>query len=427
MSRLNLDEHHLDLGRCSNLLRQKDELEHQLIQEPLHGEEVLRAHFLEVLEQIDRSFSGIAEFRWPGLRYPVFFRCGSTDLRNFRQIFIRRELGFGLPYSPRRILDLGAYVGFAAIFLAQRFPGAEIFCVEPSPDNFRLLSLNTLGYQNISRLNAAVWDKTESLKIESFSAGDWGTQVASISSKPSSGGQAVAGLSLEDILAHAGWDKLDFLKCDIEGAELGLFPASVSLISKANACCIEIHDAAFPGSCQAVLSCFDHECFSHARSGEYDLFVRRGANIVCQSVGTEFVLRPTCGLRPIRLLNVPAKPWGFYLFAGNSCQLHPTSRNPSPAELTTTVSLERQSHFVCQAEVINPLGHPVSFSLNIFEQGESKCLVSETLVVGAGERRPWRVPVGILRGMHRVSLGTSMVGNLTNHQARANWLAPRFE
>jgi FkbM family methyltransferase len=80
-------------------------------------------------------------------------------LRNFAQIFLNREYGFPIPFKPRRILDLGAYVGFAAIFLAQRFPDAEIVCVEPSAENFRLLMLNTSAYSNIRQINAAVWSR----------------------------------------------------------------------------------------------------------------------------------------------------------------------------------------------------------------------------------------------------------------------------
>ena len=48
------------------------------------------------LETINRSNTGIVSFRWPGVPYPLYFRCGTSDLANFRQIFLSHEYGFRL-------------------------------------------------------------------------------------------------------------------------------------------------------------------------------------------------------------------------------------------------------------------------------------------------------------------------------------------
>ncbi len=179
-------------------------------------------------------------------------------MRNFAQIFLNCEYGFPIPFKPRRILDLGAYVGFAAIFLAQRFPDAEIVCVEPSAENFRLLMLNTSAYSNIRQINAAVWSEAGRLRLDRHTPGDWGMHVV----KSSTEGQEVAALSLSDILGHAHWDKADFLKCDIEGTEREVFSeARASIAGSVNCCAIEIHERAAPGSAAAVAACFNSADF----------------------------------------------------------------------------------------------------------------------------------------------------------------------
>ena len=121
------------------------------------ADQVTIVSYLQILETLDRTHSGIVSFKWPSVTYPLYFRCGTSDLSNFKQIFIQKEYGFPVPYQPRRIMDLGAYVGYAAVYLATRFPDAYIISLEPARDNFRMLSLNVPAYNNIKILNAAVW------------------------------------------------------------------------------------------------------------------------------------------------------------------------------------------------------------------------------------------------------------------------------
>lgn len=56
------------------------------------------------------------------------------------------------PVKPR-VLDIGANVGAFATWAARRWPGADITCYEPNPDNFELLCKNVSAVC----INAAVW------------------------------------------------------------------------------------------------------------------------------------------------------------------------------------------------------------------------------------------------------------------------------
>jgi hypothetical protein len=127
--------------------------------------------YLSLLHEMNRGYSGILDFRWPGVPWPLYMRCGSSDLDNFVQLFVNREYGFPLPFVPDRILDLGAYCGYAAVFLAHRFPNAEIVCIEPSMANFQMLTLNTAAYTRIRRLNVVVWARTAEVSVADTSGG----------------------------------------------------------------------------------------------------------------------------------------------------------------------------------------------------------------------------------------------------------------
>jgi len=134
--------------------------------------------YFTTLSALANSRHGISYASLPGYRAPLFFRGMTTDILNFRQIFMQKEYSFKFASTPRRILDLGAYCGYAAVYLANRFPSAEILCVEPSPDNFRLLSMNTAAYENIRTVNAAVWPRPTKLGLVYKVGGDWGSVFA---------------------------------------------------------------------------------------------------------------------------------------------------------------------------------------------------------------------------------------------------------
>lgn len=309
--------------------------------------------------------------------------------------------------------------------MAQRFPDAEIVCVEPSAENFRMLALNTSAYPNIRRINAAVWSAATGLRFAPHSPGDWGT---SLRDSPGPDGGEVMALSLFDILARAGWDRAEFLKCDIEGAELQVFSAAGGMIGPLVDCCaIELHELAAPGCGAAVAASFDDADFDHRRSGEYDVYARRIIGGDHPPPAIVHVLRPTAGLRQIGLGNVPAEAWGYYLFDGVSCQLNAMPHPGPAAELTTALDFSGQRAFDCEIMVENPLGHGVTFGVSIRDATGTRPILDARIDVAAGERRRWTLPTEELRGSLHVGLTTQMAaGTPTNHQNRAYWLDPRF-
>nr|WP_294555576.1 glycosyl transferase family 90 [uncultured Rhodopila sp.] len=382
--------------------------------------------YLSLLGKINREYCGILDFRWPGVPSPLYMRCGSSDLANFGQMFLNQEYGFPLPVAPARILDLGAYAGYAAVYLSIRFPRAEIVSIEPSPANFQMLTLNTGAYGRVRRLNVAVWGHRSSLRIADTSGGDWGIRLAE-NDDPEAG---IPGLSIVDILARVGWDRCDYLKCDIEGAEAGVFAESGTLIADmVQYCAVETHDAIDPDSSRMVKAAFSGEHFVNTRNGEFEVFVRRDAFQVSDRTAARVsLLRPEKGLRRLTLTNVREEGWAYSMFGGESCQLHPANVGQAPPELAAIVDLDGQTAFVSDVEVVNPHGFSVDFMVQVIRVADDAEIANARISVAAGDRQRWTVPLGSpAPGPYRVILRTVMAaGSRSNHQANANWIAPHF-
>lgn len=189
--------------------------------------------------------------RWPGCRHPVSIRAGTSDFSVFRQIFVRRE------YAPlddlgdvATVVDLGANVGYSAIWFLEAFPACRVIAVEPDPGNFAALQRNLAPYgERAVCLRAGVWSHDCHLRLvdEPFrDGGEWARQVVECGSDEPG---ALRGLGLAQLLDAHGIGRVDLLKCDIEGAEVVLFgPSCASWLDRIAAIAIELHDDSMFGS-----------------------------------------------------------------------------------------------------------------------------------------------------------------------------------
>jgi FkbM family methyltransferase len=93
----------------------------------------------------------IAQYRYHG--QPIRYRTGSSDMTLIHDILLYRgpKAEYWLPkvIDPRTVLDIGGNIGLAAVYFARRWPEADIFTVEPLPENYELLRQNVAPYTTI--------------------------------------------------------------------------------------------------------------------------------------------------------------------------------------------------------------------------------------------------------------------------------------
>jgi FkbM family methyltransferase len=138
----------------------------------------------------------------------------------------------------RTIIDLGANIGLATLYFAEKFPHARILSVEPESSNFAMLLRNVRKLATKGRcvpLQAALWSKDSRLDVLNPGVG----HNAFAFGEKSDG--EVRGLSIMTILERSGFETVDLLKADIEGAEVELFSGSLDWLPRVRVLAVEFH------------------------------------------------------------------------------------------------------------------------------------------------------------------------------------------
>ena len=182
--------------------------------------------------------------RWS--RFPLYVRLNSSDVVLFRHIFIESEYEIVRRVSGpvEVIIDAGANIGLASVFIAGLYPDARIYALEPEDNNFHLLCMNTAPYKGIFCIQGALWHRDEQVRVLSSDAGDWAFRVGSSTPTESA---AVRAFRVSSLLADINESRISLLKMDIEGAEWEVLSDAPDWIDKVDGIVIELHENLKPG------------------------------------------------------------------------------------------------------------------------------------------------------------------------------------
>ena len=209
-----------------------------------------------------------------GTTIPFAFRPDSSDPAVMRQIF--QNVEYNLPvknFQPKLILDCGGNIGCASVFFANTYPSAQIYAVEPERMNFKILTYNTVFYDNVHVINSALWDKETFIRVEDRGYGEWGYMTVETTADDP---QAFKTITVSKILAESGFDEIDLLKIDIEGAEKEVFsaPDVDNWLSKVKVLVIELHDRMKKGCSRAFFTAIYKYDWHFELRGENLIFMR---------------------------------------------------------------------------------------------------------------------------------------------------------
>lgn len=188
-------------------------------------------------------------FRYPAplgaLRLCVRSNDGA-DAFIHSEIFEHEHYRLPLERAPDTILDLGSNIGFAATYFGRRYPAAAIACVEPWPDNLRLLARN-LELNGVTAIvfPAAIHNCDGRVLLEPAER-DYAHRIVTAAGGAARARLEVEAVSMPTILRRLGWDRIGLLKVDIEGHEAVLFDGDCTWLAQVDAMCIEWHVANGP-------------------------------------------------------------------------------------------------------------------------------------------------------------------------------------
>jgi FkbM family methyltransferase len=117
------------------------------------------------------------------------------------------------------VVDCGAYIGEFTLYAAKAVgPSGRVIAFEPDPAIYKRLMANIElnGFANVAALNKGVWSRAGTLKF----VGDSIKGYSFMSAEKDAAAIDVPVVSLDDELKSLNITKVDFIKMDVEGAEL---------------------------------------------------------------------------------------------------------------------------------------------------------------------------------------------------------------
>jgi FkbM family methyltransferase len=188
----------------------------------------------------------------------IKFRIGSDYLTarhgKTADLFVLKETYFDKiydgDYHGNFVIDVGGYIGETALFFAQR--GARrVFCVEPSPDNLRLLEQNisqSSFKDKIVVIRAAILDKDGIVEFymdnqshPSYHVANSHEFMKTYTREPSK--YNVQAMSFQSLLEYTGLEEVDVVKLDCEGSEYDILLGTPdSVLKRVRKYIIEYHN-----------------------------------------------------------------------------------------------------------------------------------------------------------------------------------------
>jgi FkbM family methyltransferase len=219
-----------------------------------------------------RKKSGLISVKPSNIKFPFWLRAGTSDIPTFDELFVANHYDFNYGFNAKNIIDCGANIGLSTIFFKNLFPDAAIIAIEPEHSNFEMLQKNVTPYNNISCINAGVWNKETNLKgSEKYGTEKWMFSVEEVSNTESEGESKkdlMPAVSIAGLMQTFQLPTIDILKIDIEGAELELFSTNTEYwLPKTKCIVIELHDWLRKGCGTAFFKATSQYNFSYFQKG----------------------------------------------------------------------------------------------------------------------------------------------------------------
>lgn len=136
-------------------------------------------------------------------------------------------------------IDAGANIGLYSLALSSLAPKGRVYAFEPSPSAFSHLAdnLRVNRASNVEASQLALSDREGTVTFHDFSffsAGSFSSDEGSLLTSDSYGSTSFEAptTTLDTFVAERGIERVDFVKIDVEGAELSVLEGAVETLAK---------------------------------------------------------------------------------------------------------------------------------------------------------------------------------------------------
>jgi FkbM family methyltransferase len=203
--------------------------------------------------------------------HEVAVRQGTGDFYALRDTFFAK---YHLPppgIVPRTIWDLGANIGLTMAHFAALFPDSQILGVELDADNAALCRENVSPWADrCGLLVGAVWTSDGEVTYRRGRGREQGFRVVD-----GGGDVAARSLTLNSLVEHQQWARIDYVKMDIEGAEREVLRSEVEWAQHVGSIKVEIHEPYSVEECERDLRALGFEVLRDDRHWAAVIGVRR--------------------------------------------------------------------------------------------------------------------------------------------------------
>lgn len=177
-------------------------------------------------------------------------------LSTYSAIFVDHIYDFRAPTQAPVILDCGANIGVSVLYFKRLYPQARITAFEADPKHSEILKKNIHGngFTDVELINRAVWNKNTTVSFSSR-----GNDAGRIDVGGDDQLVQVQAVRLADYLEKMS---VDFLKVDIEGAEVDVLLDCGPLLGRVGHVFVEYHSFAHrPQDLGRLLDLFQQQGF----------------------------------------------------------------------------------------------------------------------------------------------------------------------
>lgn len=192
-----------------------------------------------ILTKLRGKLTRLVDFSSPRLHQVTGFDDFPILCPSLTEPYVTTEqyLGFADLKEGDIAIDLGSYSGLTSISFSKAVGATgKVVALEPDPVNHACVEPNIVahrkksGLDNIVLLRAAASPRSGTVRLSS--EGAMGSALTSIVGTYRGDTVEVEGISLADLVSLYGLAKVDFIKMDIEGAELALITESTEFFAQ---------------------------------------------------------------------------------------------------------------------------------------------------------------------------------------------------
>lgn len=136
--------------------------------------------------------------------------------------------------EPRTILDIGGNIGYFSLFFANKFNTSKIYSFEPVARSFEYMDKNIKlnNFSNICIFNIGLSNKEYKTEMFFNPENSGSSSLKDLLLSEATYKLPCAFTTLDKFVEENNLDNIDFIKCDVEGAEKFVFEGGIKTIEK---------------------------------------------------------------------------------------------------------------------------------------------------------------------------------------------------